>query len=157
MKEDGLPLSVMLLAGLATAAIIWGTHLLIERRRRAPSGSQLPEDPRPFPVAEMDNAQVRVHILAFTSSDCRQYQMFQAPVLRRLQEIFGEAICVTEIDIVTSPVFVAQYRVLTVPTTVLLDSSGQTHAVNYGFTNAQSLSRQVEEILALDPIHEALF
>jgi hypothetical protein len=38
----------------------------------------------------------------------------------------------------------------------LLDTTGKAHAVNYGFTNAQSLLKQVDEILAAEGAQEAL-
>lgn len=99
---------------------------------------------------------VRVRILAFGSEDDRQCRILQAPVLRRVVEAKGNVVSVMNVDISSSPELAQRYHVLTVPTTVLLDANGKTYAVNYGFTNAQSLIKQVDEILAMDNAQEAL-
>jgi hypothetical protein len=41
-----------------------------------------------------------------------------------------------------------RYQVLTVPTTVVLDATGQAHAVNYGFANTKRLLEQIDEVVA---------
>ena len=96
----------------------------------------------------------RVRILAFGNEDDRQCRILQAPVLRRVVEAKGDVVSVINIDASNSPSLTQRYHVLTVPTTVLLDARGKTYAVNYGFTNAQSLLKQVDEIL--DGAQEAL-
>lgn len=101
-------------------------------------------------------AAVRVRILAFGSEEDRQCRILQAPVLRRVVEAKGSVVSVMNVDIAGSPELAQRYHVLTVPTTVLLDASGKTYAVNYGFTNAQNLIKQVDEILAMDNAQEAL-
>jgi thioredoxin-like negative regulator of GroEL len=98
----------------------------------------------------------RVRILAFCSEDSQQCRVLQAPVLRRVVEARGDVVSVMNIDAPSSPELTQRYHVLTVPTTVLLDASGKVHAVNYGFTNAQSLLKQIDEILSLDGAQEAL-
>jgi hypothetical protein len=97
--------------------------------------------------AEPVYAAARVRILAFGNEDDRQCRILQAPVLRRVVEAKGDAVSVINIDASNSPELTQRYHVLTVPTTVLLDAHGKTYAVNYGFTNAQSLLKQVDEIL----------
>ncbi|GHO85565.1 thioredoxin family protein [Dictyobacter formicarum] len=99
---------------------------------------------------------VRVRILAFGSEEDQQCRILQAPVLRRVVEAKGNVVSVMNVDISSSPELAQRYHVLTVPTTVLLDANGKTYAVNYGFTNAQSLIKQVDEILTMDNAQEAL-
>jgi thioredoxin-related protein len=106
--------------------------------------------------AEHVHAAARVRILAFSNEDDRQCRILQAPVLRRVVEAKGDVVSVINIDASNSPELTQRYHVLTVPTTVLLDARGKTYAVNYGFTNAQSLLKQVDEILSLDGAQEAL-
>ncbi len=153
MQDTVLRLAILLLVGLATYGAIKAARLFIARQRRR----ALAADPTAAfaALSAVDNA-VRVRILAFSSEDCRPCHTLQAPALRRVQEAYGNKLAVTEIDAPTSPELAQHYHVLTVPTTVLLDAAGKAHAINYGFTNAQSLSRQVEEILALDGAQEAL-
>jgi hypothetical protein len=97
--------------------------------------------------AESVYVAARVRILAFGNEDDRQCRILQAPVLRRVVEAKGDVVSVINIDAANSPELTQRYHVLTVPTTVLLDARGKTYAVNYGFTNAQSLLKQVDEIL----------
>ena len=58
-----------------------------------------------------------------------------------------DQIAVVEIDAPNEPDLTQRYHVLTVPTTVVLDATGQAHAVNYGFANTQKLLAQVDELL----------
>lgn len=89
-----------------------------------------------------------VQILAFSSADCKQCHQLQAPALQRVEQIHGEKVTVVEVDAVHAPELVQRYHVLTVPTTVVLDASGQAQAVNYGFANTQRLLDQVDVVLA---------
>lgn len=45
----------------------------------------------------------------------------------------------------------ARYRVFTLPTTVLVDSEGKVHQVNYGLADPQKLERQLSAIAATHP------
>jgi thiol-disulfide isomerase/thioredoxin len=89
-----------------------------------------------------------VRILAFSSADCKQCHQLQTPALQRVEQIHGEKVNVVEVDAVHSPELVQRYHVLTIPTTVVLDASGQAQAVNYGFANTQRLLNQVDLVLA---------
>ena len=99
-------------------------------------------------LGESAKKTAHIHILAFSSADCRQCHQLQAPALRRVIEECGDTVSLTQIDATTSPELTQRYQVLTVPTTVLLDVSGKVHAVNYGFTNLQRLLTQINTILA---------
>jgi hypothetical protein len=93
-----------------------------------------------------------VRILAFSSDDCRQCHELQIPALQRVLEARGTRVSVAEIDAPNSPDLTQRYRVLTVPSTVVMDAQGRAHAVNYGFANTQRLLEQVDEILAKVPV-----
>jgi len=60
----------------------------------------------------------------------------------------GSKVSVAEVDAPNSPDLAQRYRVLTLPSTVIMDAAGRAHAVNYGFANTQHLLDQVDEILA---------
>ena len=92
-----------------------------------------------------------VRILAFSSVDCHQCHLLQTPALQRVREARGANVTVVEVDAPNSPELTQRYRVLTVPTTVVLDASGRAHALNYGFANTQRLLEQVDEVLAQVP------
>jgi hypothetical protein len=89
-----------------------------------------------------------VRILTFSSADCRQCHELQIPALQRVLDARGSKVSVAEVDAPNSPDLTQRYRVLTVPSTVVMDAQGRTHAVNYGFANTQLLLEQVDEVLA---------
>lgn len=89
-----------------------------------------------------------VRILAFSSADCKQCHQLQAPALQRVQQIHGANVAIVEVDALTSPELLQHYRVLTLPTTVVLNATGRAHAVNYGFANTRRLLEQVDAVLS---------
>lgn len=92
-------------------------------------------------------ASSKIQILSFSSDDCRQCKL-QAPILQRILEARGDAISVTEIDAPAQPELSSRYQVLTVPTTVVLDTNGKAQAINYGFANTQKLLTQIDALLS---------
>jgi len=155
MNEVSVRLAIVLVLSLSMLGLVWLSQRFVERiRHQASSGDSTLAPEELGEVGEMPLARVR--ILAFASEDCHQCHTLQAPVLRRVQEAHGDVVRIIEIDASKSSKLTNRYHVLTVPTTVLLDVKGKAHAVNYGFTNAQSLLKQVDEILALDDMQEAV-
>lgn len=133
---------VVLLALLTWLAIV-AVRQFIERRRRQVLVTAAPLSP----ASGFDDVGRPVRILAFSSDDCAQCHRLQAPALRRVTEARPDAVGVVEIDAPTSPELTARYRVLTLPTTVVLDAGGQARAVNYGFANSERLLAQVDALL----------
>lgn len=149
MSELLIRLVVLALVCIFTWILIRiGQHFVEIRRQRAFAAkppTQLASDLDIVEEGSQNTA--RIHILAFSSADCRQCHQLQDPVLRRVIEEYGNTVALTHIDATTSPELTQRYQVLTVPTTVLLDISGKVHAVNYGFTNIQRLLTQINTIL----------
>lgn len=135
-------LGILALVGALTLALVWGGRLFVERQKRlalaaAPAlVESLPEPGRG-----------KVRILAFGSADCTQCHTLQQPALRRLQALRGDEIDVVEIDAPGSPGLAKRYRILTVPSTVVLNAAGEAHAINYGFANLNKLQQQIDAIL----------
>ncbi len=128
-------------------AVRGGRHLVEVRRREALAGDALGSEST-WNAATVAGGQALVRILAFSSDDCAQCHRLQAPVLRRVVDALGDAIAVVEVDAPHAPELARRYNVLTVPTTVVLDSAGHAHAINYGFANTQRLRAQVDAVLA---------
>jgi len=146
MSDPLIRLGILALATLLTAAIIWAGRLFVARQQRlALSAAPLLEastgEGVPGPV------QGKTRILAFSSTGCTQCHTLQLPALRRLQAIRGAEIDVVEVDAPAAPDLVKRYRVMTVPSTVVLNATGEVHAVNYGFANFGKLRQQVDELL----------
>lgn len=143
-------LVVLLLVGLLAWLLVWSGRRFVESRRQRVLSAQ-PTTPAILSTEASGVAGATVpqlRILAFSSDDCRQCHTLQAPVLKRVLEAKGNVVSVIDVDAPSSPELTQQYQVLTVPTTVILDATGKAHAVNYGFTNAQHLLMQIDEILA---------
>jgi hypothetical protein len=81
-------------------------------------------------------------ILYFTGENCTICHVAQRPALQRLRELV-EDVAVREIDVALDRTSARAYRVMTLPTTVVLDPSGRATAVNAGFAAESVLRDQV--------------
>jgi thioredoxin-like negative regulator of GroEL len=126
--------------------VVLGRRFVDARRQRALAAAP-PETLSDLVKTVEGESVARVRILAFSSPDCRQCHKLQQPALERVLEARGETVSVINIDAPSSPELTQRYRVLTVPTTVILDTEGHAHGVNYGFANTQQLLEQIDQVL----------
>ncbi|SRR5581483_5525749 len=150
MLEMLLRLTVLLCIGAVVQFLISLSRRFIEAQRQqalaaAPLSTLAVSDTIAASMPEIDLSRVR--ILAFKSADCRQCHQLQDPALQRVVEARWDTVTVVDIDATTEYELVQAYHVLTVPSTVVLDATGQAHAINYGFANTQCLLEQVDEAL----------
>ena len=152
MADTLVRLIVLILISLLLYLVVWSGRRYVERQRRAALAAS-PLETLPIAIAANDQGTnsppSNVRILAFSSTDCQQCHTLQAPALQRLMEARRDDVSVVEVDAPGSPQLTQRYHVLTLPTTVILDATGQVHAVNYGFANTQRLLAQVDEVLAV--------
>ncbi len=148
MQEILIRLGLLLLVGTVAWLLIQLCRRFVEaQRRQALAATPL----RALSISdsadqtEADRSHIR--ILAFSSEDCYQCHQLQAPALQRVVAARGDSVTVVEVDATTEHEMVQTYHVMTVPSTVILDATGQAHAINYGFANTQRLLAQVDEIL----------
>ncbi len=147
MPEIIARLSILLLVGIvACLSVTFGKRFVDLRRQRALSAS-LPDTLSGLINTDNITSKAHVRILAFSTPDCQQCHRLQAPALQRVLEARGEAVAIVDIDASASPELARHYQVLTVPTTIVLDATGQAHAVNYGFANTKRLLEQVDEVI----------
>ncbi|HEX4714417.1 MAG TPA: thioredoxin family protein [Ktedonobacteraceae bacterium] len=144
MSDALIRLGILILVILSIVALVQLGRLFIARQRKlalaaAPLSDSLDEN--------IVLSQGKVHILAFSSADCTQCHTLQQPALRRLQTLRREEIDVVEIDAPSSPALAKRYRILTVPSTVVLNTAGEAYAVNYGFANFAKLKQQIDAVL----------
>jgi hypothetical protein len=156
MSDLFLRLIILVSVGAFALLLVWVGRRIVETRRRRAFAAEPPTlltHHIGTPENAGDNQQTQdinpahIRILAFSSDDCRQCHQLQEPALHRVVEARGDAVSVTYIDAPTSPELTQRYQVLTLPTTVLLDTDGKVHAVNYGFANTQRLLTLVDEML----------
>jgi hypothetical protein len=82
-------------------------------------------------------------IVYFTGAACTICHTAQKPALRALADGLDQRIEVREVDIAVEPALARQYRVMSLPTTIVLDAAGQVTDVNVGFANVATLRRQL--------------
>lgn len=127
---------ILLLAPLIALAVVAGAALLLRAQRggqRELVGS----------VVETRMQRQLPSILYFTGETCTICHTAQKPALRTLAAGLGEAIEIREVDIAVEPALARQYRVMSLPTTIVLDASGQVTDINVGFANGETLRRQL--------------
>jgi hypothetical protein len=134
---------------LAVVLVLWFGILLArrridrERRMALVSPATLPSE---LGLPPGGNALVR--ILAFASEGCRPCHTLQRPALDQVAATYGATVEISWIDAPSSPELTELYHVLTVPTTVVLDTHKQlVHAVNYGFASTPRLLEQINAVV----------
>ena len=95
-----------------------------------------------------DSAGAVVRILAFSSEDCRPCHTLQRPALEAISAQKGNLVAISWIDAPSEPDLTQRYHVLTVPTTVVLDTENRVQAINYGFAPTDRLLEQIDAIFA---------
>ena len=85
-------------------------------------------------------------ILYFTTPDCVPCRTIQRPALEGLKTELADKLQIIEVDAIGRPELADHWGVLSVPTTFIIDASGQPRRVNHGVTSAAKLRQQLEEI-----------
>ena len=144
MAEFLVRAGALVLVSMFVVLVVWSGRRFVEAQRRRALAA-VPLSPGVATSASLS----QVRILAFSSDDCRQCHEMQIPALQRVLDARGSKVSVAEVDAPNSPDLTQRYRIMTLPSTVIMDASGRAHAVNYGFANTQRLLDQVDEVLAL--------
>jgi thioredoxin-like negative regulator of GroEL len=82
-------------------------------------------------------------ILYFTGEACTICHTAQKPALRTLAAGIDPGIDIREIDIAAEPELSRRYRVMSLPTTIVLDAAGQVTDINVGFASGEVLRLQL--------------
>lgn len=125
------------LVAAAALALAWAVLAMQRRWQRRLVGTVLTV------VAAGADAADLPDILYFTGPNCTVCHVAQRPALRRLRQLVAD-VSIREIDVSVDPASARTYRVMTLPTTVVLGPDGRTLAVNVGFASEASLREQVE-------------
>jgi thioredoxin-like negative regulator of GroEL len=84
-------------------------------------------------------------ILFFSGAACTICHTAQRPALERLGTQLTGRVAVREVDVAAEPTLAQRFRVMSLPTTVVLDGDGRARAVNAGFAPAPLLQKQLVE------------
>jgi thioredoxin 1 len=82
-------------------------------------------------------------LLYFTGPYCAICQFQQTPIVEQLKARWGDLWALQKIDVSQEPHLASQYKVLTLPTTVVLDAKGQVAHINYGLASQEKLETQL--------------
>ena len=134
-------MTLLLLAPLIALVLVGAVSYALQLQRRgqrrlvgrvvdaeAPSDAMVDADPS---------------ILYFTGVHCSVCHVAQRPALASLSERVGRAVSIREVDVADDPALARRYRVLTLPTTVVLRPDHTIAAINAGFAPADTLRRQL--------------
>lgn len=131
---------VLMLVVLAVGAYAFGTRWQVGR-----AGRRLAEGREPAL-----NGALRPGVPAviyFWSEACAPCETVQKPALDRLQAELGpEGVQVIAVDAVARPDLAAEWGVLGLPTTFIVDGAGRPRRVNHGVTRAAQLRAQIEAV-----------
>jgi len=84
-------------------------------------------------------------ILYFTGASCSICHTAQEPALRALAAGVDGAVEIREVDVAAEPALARRYRVMSLPTTIVLDADQTVRHINVGFAAATTLHAQLIE------------
>jgi thiol-disulfide isomerase/thioredoxin len=144
MARVGVLVAVAALAWLGVALV---RHRIAHRRREALAAP-------PLSPAGGSPGATSMRILAFSTPECTPCHTLQAPALERVRTARPGRVEVVELDAIASPELAERYRIMTVPSTVVLDVAGRPVAVNYSYADTRKLLAQVDAALAAPALEE---
>jgi thioredoxin-like negative regulator of GroEL len=128
---DRLQLLLLACVGMLVLWLAWqGAKVWLRRGIRVDTAALTPEMPT---------------LLYFSSESCAPCRLQQAPTIDVLRQRMDGRARFQEYDALEHPDLVRRYKVLTVPTTVVVAPCGDVVAVNYGVTQADKLRHQLDE------------
>ena len=82
-------------------------------------------------------------LLYFTTPQCAPCKTVQRPAIEKLRARMGDALQVIEFDASAELEIARAWNVMSVPTTYILDASGEPRQVNHGVASADKLYQQI--------------
>ena len=82
-------------------------------------------------------------LLYFTGEYCTSCKLQQTPIIEKVRSKLGNSVAIKTYDVSHFPDIASRYKVLTLPTTVVLNEQGQVKAINYGVTQQHKLEAQL--------------
>lgn len=124
---DRLLITLMIAGGLALAWLVWQWVKVRLARSISPG----------------DEATGKPTLLYFSGPYCAICKVQQTPIIEQIAATFTDAVEVKRVDVTQSPDLASKYRVLTLPTTIVIDPQGQVTHINYGVTPQTKLESQL--------------
>jgi hypothetical protein len=139
---------VLLLAPAIAVAMVGmvAVSLRIQRRGQSQLVGHVVE--RPF----ARDARVDGSVLFFSSKTCAICHTAQRPALDSLLARSAAPLSILEIDVAEDPQVARRYRVMSLPTTIVLGADGEVAAINVGFASEEKLAAQLAQVGAVAPV-----
>src|SRR5947209_7842750 len=102
----------------AVALVVWGGRRLVEARRRRALTASAPTEALSTHGGNTHGgnaSQKPVRILVFSSEECAQCHVLQAPAIARVLAARGEQADALDVDAPSSPALARHYGILTLP------------------------------------------
>ena len=138
-----MPLDRLLVVLLITALIVLTGLIVRWWTRRTAAAVRARLSPLPHPTTEIT---APVTLLNFSSPHCGTCHRVQKPLVDQVSAQFADLVAVVEVDTLAQADLARAYRVLTVPSTVIL-TGNRVQEVNYGLASAETLDRQLRAAL----------
>jgi thiol-disulfide isomerase/thioredoxin len=129
MIERLILTTILALLGLAAFTTVRYWHM-----RRASKVNQT----NPAPVDQPT-------LLYFRSDSCAPC-VTQAHYLQALERNYEGQVTIQKVDADLEPDLASKYGIFTLPTTLIVDRSGEVRHINYGLTATKNLARQLEKV-----------
>jgi thioredoxin 1 len=137
---------IALLSAPAIAALLIGIvamSLRVQRRAQL----QLVGTAVDSPVGS--RARSESSVLFFSSTTCAICHTAQRPALDALSARSSGPLSIREVDVAAEPDVARAYRVMSLPTTIVLSPDGDVVAINVGFASSEKLAAQLARTGAL--------
>lgn len=139
-----MPLDRLLLVVLVTALVVLAGLIVRWWIRRTAASVRAHLAPLPHPTTEIT---APVTLLNFSSPHCGTCHRVQKPLVEQVSAQFADQVAVVDVDALAQADLAQAYRVLTVPSTVIL-TGNEVQDVNYGLASAETLDRQLRAAIA---------
>ena len=86
-------------------------------------------------------------IILFTTPQCAPCKTVHRPMIQRILNRLDSSLQYIEVDATEYPELAAEWGVVSVPTTYLLEENGRSKYVHFGLVNENILTKQIQELL----------
>lgn len=135
----------LVLAPLVAAALVGAVAVALQAQR----AKQRHLVGRVVEAPGSAQARATPSLLYFTGASCTICHTAQTPALQALATGLGDSIAIREVDVAHEPALARSYRVMSLPTTIVLDAEQTVRHINVGFTPAATLREQLAAAAAL--------
>jgi hypothetical protein len=134
MEDFGIRLMIV---GILLSVIIFLKLISVRNKQKSANRQQLNRDLLPMWQPGKES------IMFFTNDSCMECEKLQKPAINRLKRRSTQIFTINAAEDLTLANY---YRILTVPTTIILDNQGVPQFINQGYTNEKILSEQLGRI-----------